>query len=115
MEERKNLLLAKNSLSEIEDKDQVITNEITKLIILLNELKADLEKMFIPIPPLKEQTNIIDNLARDNKNVYVLNADEIIPKNLEMYDDHVHLQRKAQKILGESACKHIKKFDKFLK
>lgn len=59
--------------------------------------------------------SMLDNLARDNKNVYVLNADKIIPKNLEMYDDHVHLQRKAQKILGESACKHIKKVNKFLK
>ena len=62
LEERKNLLLAKNSLSEIEDKDQVITNEITKLIILLNELKADLEK------------NNIDSIAK-NKRIEKLKAD----------------------------------------
>tara|TARA_X000000368_G_scaffold66795_1_gene48089 strand:- start:4392 stop:5477 length:1086 start_codon:yes stop_codon:yes gene_type:complete len=55
--------------------------------------------------------SMIDSLAKDNANVYFLDADKIIPKNLEMYDDHVHLQRKAQKILGESVCEYIKKIN----
>ena len=53
--------------------------------------------------------SMLDTLARDNTNVYILNADDLIPKSLEMYEDHVHLQRKAQIILGDNVCNFIKK------
>ena len=44
LEERKNLVLAKSRLSRAENEEQTISDEITKLLILLNQIKAELEK-----------------------------------------------------------------------
>ena len=86
------------------DKDNnIYDSEIAWQLIGLNK------KQFLNVQ--ERYYSILDSLAKDNKNVYVLNADEVIPKNLEMYDDHVHLQKKAQKILGSSVCNFIKKYN----
>jgi|TARA_B110000977_G_scaffold198478_1_gene283421 hypothetical protein len=53
--------------------------------------------------------SMLDEIASGYPNVHVFNADEIIPKDLEMYEDHVHLNAKAQSILGKSICKHLLK------
>ena len=55
LEERKNLVLAKSRLSRAENEEQTISDEITKLLILLNQIKAELEK------------NDVDSLAKTKK------------------------------------------------
>tara|TARA_B100000242_G_C43054304_1_gene492983 strand:+ start:5317 stop:6399 length:1083 start_codon:yes stop_codon:yes gene_type:complete len=50
---------------------------------------------------------MLDEIASGYHNVNVFNADEIIPKNLEMYEDHVHLNFNAQRVLGKSICEHL--------
>ena len=56
---------------------------------------------------LKSQSlyyEMIDGLAKNHRNVLVFDADKLIPKNLEYYEDHVHLQRKAQILLATGLC-----------
>ena len=55
--------------------------------------------------------SMLDEIALGYPNVHVFNADEIIPKNLEMYEDHVHLNAKAQSVLGMVICKHLIKIN----
>ena len=55
LEERKNLVLARSRLSRAENEEQTISDEITKLLILLNQMKAELEK------------NDVDSLAKIKK------------------------------------------------
>ena len=51
---------------------------------------------------------MLDQIATDFSNVYVFDADAVIPKNLEMYEDHVHLQPQAQVLLAKSVCDYLK-------
>ena len=53
--------------------------------------------------------SMLDEIASGYSNVHVFNADEIIPKNLEMYEDHVHLNVKSQSVLGKSICEYLMK------
>ena len=53
--------------------------------------------------------SMLDEIASGYPNVHVFNADEIIPKNLEMYEDHVHLNSNAQSVLGKGICEHLTK------
>ena len=55
LEERKSLVLAKSMLSSAENQEQTISDEITKLLILINQIKAELEK------------NDVDSLAKIKK------------------------------------------------
>jgi len=87
------------------------------LLLNQNENSNDAEISWDTIGLTKEQFlniqslyyGMLDDLARDYPNVFVLNADGIIPKNLEMYEDHVHLQSKAQEILGIKVCEYLQK------
>lgn len=56
----------------------------------------------------KKYYSMLDEIASEYVNVHVLNADKIIPKNPEMYEDAVHISFKAQSILGESICEYLK-------
>jgi len=53
--------------------------------------------------------SMLDEIALEYPNVHVFNADEVIPKDLEMYEDHVHLNVKAQNLLGKGVCEHLLK------
>ncbi len=44
LQERKNLVLARNSIDDIKDKGNSITDELARLVILLNKLKVELEQ-----------------------------------------------------------------------
>ena len=55
--------------------------------------------------------SMLDTIALENVNVFLFDADKIIPKNLKMYEDHVHLQRAAQSILGKQVCDYVKQHE----
>jgi len=62
LQEKKNLVLARNSIDDIKDKDNTITDELARLVILLNKLKIELEK------------SNIDSIAK-NEEIEKLKAD----------------------------------------
>lgn len=52
---------------------------------------------------------ILDELAIQHDNVSVIDTSSIIPRDLEHFEDHVHLQPKGQKVLGNSVCNSLSK------
>lgn len=49
---------------------------------------------------------MLDDLEIEFSNVTIFDANNILPKNLEYFEDHVHLQRIAQKTLGKALCNY---------
>jgi len=62
LQEKKNLVLARSSIDGIKDEDNTITDELARLVILLNKLKIELEK------------SNIDSIAK-NEEIEKLKAD----------------------------------------
>tara|TARA_B100000959_G_scaffold277169_1_gene333202 strand:- start:13604 stop:14698 length:1095 start_codon:yes stop_codon:yes gene_type:complete len=62
LQERKNLVLARNLINDIKDEDSTINDELARLVILLNKLKVELEK------------SDIDSIAK-NEEIEKLKAD----------------------------------------
>ena len=50
---------------------------------------------------------MLEELRDLHSNVMVIDVASSIPKDLEHFEDHVHLQKKGQKILGHSVCGYL--------
>jgi len=50
---------------------------------------------------------MLDRLAKSQSNVFVFDANTLIPKDLQYFDDHVHLQRKGQKLMAGELCQAL--------
>ena len=72
-EERKNLVLAKSRLSRAENEEQTISDEITKLLILLNQIKAELEQNDVDslakIKKIEQLKSDIDKLNKEREEI----------------------------------------------
>ena len=73
LEERKSLVLAKSMLSSAENQEQTISDEITKLLILLNQIKAELEKNDVDslakIKKIEQLKSDIDKLNKEREEI----------------------------------------------
>ena len=90
---------------------------LLKQSLLLHEKHSNLdslsgfEKLGLTKAKMIEARNayysILDELAILHENVSVIDTSSVVPRDLEHFEDHVHLQPKGQKVLGISICKSL--------